>query len=101
MKTITLFFALIAGGLTSVTFGQSTKVWAQINDLTAIPAMNADGMLISSNAAFNAAISASNITSVTQALPASKQEKLQRVFEIECACTEEMLFDALATIPFI
>jgi hypothetical protein len=101
MKTITLFFALIAGGLTSVTFGQSTKVWAQINDLTAIPAMNADGMLSSNNAAFNAAISASNITSVTQALPASKQEKLQRVFEIECACTEEMLFDALATIPFI
>ena len=46
MKTITLFFALIAGGLTSVTFGQSTKVWAQINDLSAIPAMNADGMLI-------------------------------------------------------
>ena len=101
MKTITLFFALILGGLTSYTFGQRSKVWAQINDLSAIPVMNADGVLSSSNAAFNASISSHSITSVTQALPASKQEKLQRVFEIECECTEEVLLNALTSIPFI
>ena len=101
MKTITLFFALILGGLTSYTFGQRSKLWAQINDLSAIPVMNADGVLSSSNAAFNASISSHSITSVTQALPASKQEKLQRVFEIECECTEEVLLNALTSIPFI
>jgi hypothetical protein len=101
MKTITLFFALILGGLTSHTFGQRSKVWAQINDLSAIPVMNADGVLSSSNVAFNATISAHSITSVTQALPASKQEKLQRVYEIECECTEEVLLNALTAIPFI
>ncbi len=101
MKTITLFFALILGGLTSYTFGQRSKLWAQINDLSAIPVMNADGVLSSSNAAFNASISSNSITSVTQALPASKQEKLQRVFEIECECTEEVLLNALTSIPFI
>jgi hypothetical protein len=101
MKTITLLFALILGGLTHYTFGQRSKVWAQINDLSAIPVVNADGVLSSSNVAFNATISAHSITSVTQALPASKQEKLQRVFEIECECTEEMLLNALTAIPFI
>jgi subtilisin family serine protease len=101
MKTITLLFALILGGLTHYTFGQRSKVWAQINDLSAIPVVNADGVLSSSNVAFNATISSHSITSVTQALPASKQEKLQRVFEIECECTEEVLLNALTAIPFI
>jgi hypothetical protein len=101
MKTITLLFALILGGLTHYTFGQRSKVWVQINDLSAIPVVNADGVLSSSNVAFNATISSHSITSVTQALPASKQEKLQRVFEIECECTEEMLLNALTAIPFI
>jgi hypothetical protein len=101
MKTITLLFALILGGLTHYTFGQRSKVWAQINDLSAIPVVNADGVLSSSNVAFNATISSHSITSVIQALPASKQEKLQRVFEIECECTEEVLLNALTAIPFI
>ncbi len=101
MKTIVLLFALILQGITSNIFGQHTKIWVQINDLSAVPVMNEDGLLFSSDAAFNTAISINSITSVRQALPASKQEKLQHVFEIECECSEAELLNSLVSIPFL
>ncbi|MFM7596208.1 MAG: S8 family serine peptidase [Flavobacteriales bacterium] len=99
MKTIALLSVLILGSLTSLSFGQVSKVWVQIIDQTALPVISVDGSLTSNNEAFNAAISTVGITKVTQALPASRQPKLQQVFEIECSCTQEDLTNTLSSIP--
>lgn len=99
MKTIALLSALILGSLTSLSFGQVSKVWVQIIDQSAIPVLSVDGTLTSNNEAFNAAISTVGITKVTQALPSSRQQKLQQVYEIECACSEEVLANTLKSIP--
>lgn len=99
MKTIALLSVLILGSLTSLSFGQVSKVWVQIIDQTALPVISVDGSLTSNNEAFNAAISTVGITKVTQALPASRQPKLQQVYEIECLCTQEDLTNTLSSIP--
>ena len=101
MKTIAVLFVLILGSLTTTTLGQVSKVWVQITDHSAVPAVSADGQLVSSNETLNAAISSIGITKVTQALAASKQVKLQQVYEIECACTEEVLTTTLKSIPVL
>ena len=101
MKTTTVLFVLILGGLTSLSFGQVSKVWVQIIDQSAVPVISVDGSLTSNNEAFNAAIYTVGITKVTQALPASRQLKLQQVYEIECACTEEALTNTLKSIPVV
>ena len=81
MKTIAVLFVLILGSLTTTTLGQVSKVWVQITDHSAVPAVSADGQLVSSNETLNAAISSIGITKVTQALAASKQVKLQKLLQ--------------------
>ena len=101
MKTTTLLIALLFGLNFSNAFGQTSKVWATITDAQAVPFTTQNGTLSSANPAFNVAIELASIQKVTQALPASKQEKLQNVYEITCACTMEELTNSLATLSFI
>ena len=101
MKTTTLLIALLFGLNFSNAFGQTSKVWATITDAQAVPFTTQNGTLSSANPAFNVAIELASIQKVTQALPASKQEKLQNVYEITCACSMDELTTALATLSFI
>ena len=101
MKTAAFLLVIILGSLTTVSIGQVSKVWAQINDNAAIPTRATNGQLSSTDNALNSTIAAISITNISQALPDSKQEKLQRVYEIECACAEEVLMNSLKSVAVI
>lgn len=101
MKTTTLLFALLFGLNFSNAFGQASRVWATITDAQAVPFTTQNGTLSSANPAFNVAIESASIQKVKQALPASKQEKLQNVYEITCDCSMDELTTTLASLSFI
>jgi len=91
---------ILALALTTFTFtrvftsmAQQGKIWAVIQS-SAIP-VYINNQLVSTDAAFNQAISNLNISSVEKALPASKNQNLQNVYEITCACEESDLYAAL------
>ena len=90
-----IFLVIAIGILTFTAHSQEkSQIWASIPVEGIIPSINSDGNLVSSNASFNNLISTLSITSVVKALPASKQEKLQKVYEITCNCNEQDLVAA-------
>jgi hypothetical protein len=102
MKAKTLLLSAIFGTLASFSFAQNqATVWAQITEVNAIPSMTADGKLSSANPALNAAISNVNIVSIAKALPASKSEKLQRVYAFTCTCEESELKNSLKEVSVV
>jgi len=100
---LTKNFLTIAVGILSFTSQaqNSAKIWATIPVESIVPSVSADGHLFSTDVQFNALISSLNITSVVKALPASKQIKLQKVYEISCACNEQQLINAFTNSPSI
>ena len=102
MKTKNLLLAALLGLASTATFAQeSSKVWAQITDASAVPFVNADGQLVSNNNSLNAAIQQQGIVGVRAALPASRQAKLQRVYEFTCACSVNALSSALKEVNVV
>jgi hypothetical protein len=90
-----IFLVIVIGMMTFTAHSQEkSQIWASIPVEGMIPSVNSDGNLVSSNASFNNLISSLSITSVVKALPASKQEKLQKVYEITCNCNEQDLVAA-------
>ena len=90
-----IFLVFAIGILAFTSYSQEkSQIWASIPVEGMIPSVNSDGNLVSSNALFNNLISSLSITSVVKALPASKQEKLQNVYEITCNCNEQDLVAA-------
>ena len=90
-----IFLVFAIGILAFTSYSQEkAQIWASIPVEGMIPSVNSDGNLVSSNASFNNLISTLSITSVVKALPASKQEKLQNVYEITCNCNEQDLVAA-------
>jgi len=90
-----IFLLFAIGILAFTSYSQEkSQIWATISAEGIIPSVNSDGNLVSSNASFNNLISTLSITSVVKALPASKQEKLQKVYEITCNCNEQDLVAA-------
>lgn len=73
--------------LSHSTFGQadSEKTWVTINNLSDVPVLLESG-LKSSNIEFQAIIEAFDIIGVEQALPDSRNDELQKVYEVECNC---------------
>ena len=97
-----IFLVIAIGMMTFTTHSQEkSQIWASIPVEGMIPSINSDGNLVSSNASFNNLISSLSITSVVKALPASKQEKLQKVYEITCNCNEQDLVAAFTKEPSI
>ena len=89
------FIAIVIGILSFSYHAQNnSQIWATLPNESVVPSLNSDGHLYSSSADFNALISSLSITKVIKALPASKQEKLQKVYEISCNCSEQLLVDA-------
>jgi subtilisin family serine protease len=90
-----LALALTIFTFTSVftSMAQQGKIWAVVQS-SALP-VYINNQLVSTDAAFNQAISNLNINSVEKALPASKNQNLQNVYEITCACDESDLYATL------
>ena len=102
MKTKNLLLAALLGLTSFTSFAQgSSKVWAQITDASAVPFVNADGQLVSNHNSLNAAIQQQGIVEVRAALPASRQAKLQRVYEFTCACSVNALSSALKEVNVV
>jgi hypothetical protein len=102
MNTKNLLLATVFGFTAMISFAQQpAKVWAQITDANAVPFVNADGNLVSNNASLNAVLETQEITSVQAALPASKQAKLQRVYEFSCACSLSDLSASLEKVSVV
>jgi len=97
-----IFLVIVIGMMTFTAHSQEkSQIWASIPVEGMIPSINSDGNLVSSNTSFNNLISSLSITSVVKALPASKQEKLQKVYEITCNCNEQDLVAAFTKEPSI
>jgi hypothetical protein len=97
-----IFLVFAIGILAFTSYSQEkSQIWATISTEGIIPSVNSDGNLVSSNPSFNTLISTLSITNVVKALPASKQEKLQNVYEITCNCNEQDLVEAFSKVPTI
>ncbi len=75
---------------------QDSKVWLTIENENHVPYIGASGNLISNDIEFNAVISSLNITNVQKALPSSRNEMLQKVYEVSCNCDIVDLYTVLA-----
>lgn len=100
--SLKIFLVFAIGILAFTSYSQEkSQIWATISTEGIIPSVNSDGNLVSSNPSFNTLISTLSITNVVKALPASKQEKLQNVYEITCNCNEQDLVEAFSKVPTI
>lgn len=66
------------------------NIWVSFNSISDVPAM-VDGHLQSSNEEIQKLIGEYNFSSVERAVPNSRQEILQKVYNIECLCDAEEL----------
>lgn len=91
----TLLF--LGGFIMNVTaFSQTGKVWAQIDNISSIEIQLKNGRLNSSNVEINEMFQSLDVASVERALPASRDKKLQNVYEFTCNCDENILLQEIA-----
>ena len=97
-------FSLFAGALevnnvdsTNTSF--QNKVWATISSMNDVPFLNQEGELVSNDAQLNKVLKALNIKTVQRAVPASRSEKLLKVYEFTTAQDKEILFHELSKLP--
>ena len=74
---------------------QDSKVWLTIENSNNVPTKNASGVLVSTDANFNTAISSLNITNIQKALPSSRTASLTKVYEVSCDCDVADLYTTL------
>lgn len=94
---------MIAAALVAMTSGsltaQTGKVWATVNNLSALRLTTTDANgLQSSDAAVNALLTSMNVQSIEKAFPASRSRELANVVEITCACDAQDLLQAVAKV---
>ncbi len=77
-------------------FGQvdTEKIWVTINNSNDVPTSE-NNKLKSTNTEFQKIIEAFDILKVVQALPDSRNEELQRVYEVECECNSYALMEKI------
>ncbi len=75
---------------------QNSKVWLTIENERDVPFINASGILTSDDVDFNNALSLLNVISVQKALPSSRNEMLQKVYEVSCNCDIVDLYTVLS-----
>ena len=66
---------------------QTAKVWVTIPNESDVPYLTTDSLLQSNDSVFNAYIHSLHIFSCEKALPSSRIDKLQHVYEISCHCS--------------
>ena len=72
----------------------NSNLWVTIENESAVPQMK-EGKLVSSDEEVQKLITEFSIISVEQAFPASRQESLEKVYEISCFCNEDALTEAM------
>lgn len=94
MKTLKLHYLpiLLIGSTSLLSYGQveTGKVWVTIENQEDVPVQKGE-RFVSSNPEIQKLIESNSVLSVEQALPDSRQEKLQKVYEVECWCNWEDL----------
>jgi hypothetical protein len=75
---------------------QTAKVWVTIPNESDVPYLTTDSLLQSNDSVFNAYIHSLHIFSCEKALPSSRIEALQHVYEISCRCSFAELKSNLA-----
>lgn len=83
---------------TSVAQNQTGKIWVTINDLNKANLTISEREISSGNESVQKLISDLDITSIQQAVPASRNEELLKLYEIECNCDENDLLQSSARI---
>ena len=87
-------------GISSFTTeAQSARVWARISDQQSTPRVLENGTIGSTNPSFANALNQIGVSEVHQALSNSKNEKLQGVYEFNCACDVSTLENTLRNFP--
>jgi len=87
-------------GISSFTTeAQSARVWARISDRQSTPRVLENGTIGSTNPSFANALNQIGVSEVHQALSNSKNEKLQGVYEFNCACDVATLENTLRNFP--
>ena len=87
-------------GISSFTTeAQSARVWARISDQQSTPRVLENGTIGSTNPSFANALNQIGVSEVHQALSNSKNEKLQTVYEFNCACEVSTLENTLRNFP--
>ncbi len=76
------------------------SVWVTFKNQLDVPVQSGD-KFVSSKQEIQQLIEQFNIYSVTQALPDSKQEKLKRVYEVNCVCNWEELENEMDKLSFL
>ena len=93
MMNAAALLAMTSGSLNA----QTGKVWATVNNLSALRLTTTDANgLQSSDAAVNALLTSMNVQSIEKAFPASRSRELVNVVEITCACDAQDLLQAVA-----
>jgi hypothetical protein len=82
-------------------FSQIGSIWTTISDFSKAGIRLETGNLVSSNSDINTLITNLNITSITQALPSSRNEGLKNVYEITCNCDENDLLQQVARLSAV
>jgi hypothetical protein len=95
---VLLFFIAICTGQLSMAQENKGKVWVTVDDLSILPKLNTKGEFVSSSAALQKVVSEQKINNVSLAFPASRTEKLKKVYEIQCDCNQAVLAEALQGI---
>lgn len=83
---------------TSVAQTQTGKIWVTINDLNKANLTISESEISSGNESVQKLISDLDIVSIQQAVPASRNEELLKLYEIECNCDENDLLQSSARI---
>jgi len=98
MKNFKLHYALMSAiiVLANASNAQtsSNQLWVTFEHSSAVPSM-VNGKLHSNNQNVQQLIEQYAITSIEQAVPDSRQEKLQRVYEVTCFCNGDALAEAM------
>jgi hypothetical protein len=102
MKTKINLSILLTGliGISSFTAeAQNSRIWARISDTQSTPRVLDNGSIGSTNPSFANALNQIGVSEVHQALSNSKNEKLQGVYEFNCACDVSTLENTLRNFP--
>jgi len=101
MKAIfTLRTQIAALTITMISFvsgaQQTGVIWTKVTNPTLLGTSVVNNRLVSTNPMVSGLISQFNIQAIDQAVPASRNEDLQKIYQIECTCNEHDLLAEVA-----
>ncbi len=99
LKTALLTVTLLSG-VTSFSQDGTDRLWVTFENQSSLPQMK-EGKLKSSHPAIQKLIDEHAIVSVSQALPDSRREDLQMVYEIDCFCNGDALAEEMKKVAIL